>query len=50
MEDEANDFSAMDDVWKSVNEAFRVIRERVAAGGPPWQPHVTTKKEDSHAN
>lgn len=25
------------DAWASVYEAYRVIRERVAAGGPPWE-------------
>jgi hypothetical protein len=39
----ANDhagYDASDDVTKSIEEAYRAIRARVAAGGPSWQPKV----------
>jgi hypothetical protein len=29
-----DDYDPTDDVWKSVAEAYRIIRERMAAGGP----------------
>jgi hypothetical protein len=36
---EARDaYDPHDDVTKAFEEAYRVIRERVAAGGPPWVP------------
>jgi len=31
-------YNAEDDFSKSIDEAYRVIRERVAAGGNRWQP------------
>jgi len=33
------DYDPLDDAHKSVAEAFRIIRKRVAAGGPGWTPH-----------
>jgi hypothetical protein len=33
---EDGDYDPVDDAWRSV--AYRAIRERVANGGPPWQP------------
>jgi len=32
------DYNANDDFAKSVDEAYRVIRERKAAGGEGWKP------------
>jgi hypothetical protein len=34
----ARDYDAQDDMSKSLAEGYRVIRERVAAGGPGWEP------------
>jgi N6-adenosine-specific RNA methylase IME4 len=31
-------YDSDDDVTRSLEEAYRVIRERVAAGGPGWEP------------
>lgn len=33
-----DDYDPMDDVRKSWSEAYRIIRERMAAGGAPWTP------------
>ena len=35
----SDDYDAEDDFRQSIAEAFRVIRERVARGGPGWEPH-----------
>jgi len=32
----SSDYDAKDDLAKSVAEGFRAVRERIAAGGPPW--------------
>ena len=32
------EYDAQDDFAKSLEEGYRVIRERVAAGGPKWVP------------
>jgi len=32
------DYDAHDDFAKSLEEAYRVIRERKAAGGKGWEP------------
>jgi hypothetical protein len=32
------EYDAHDDFAKSLDEGYRVIRERVAAGGPKWVP------------
>lgn len=34
----ADDYDPTDDVTKSFEEAYRVIRERIANGGPGWTP------------
>jgi hypothetical protein len=34
----SDEYDPHDDVTKAFEEAYRVIRERVAAGGPPWVP------------
>jgi len=31
-------YNAEDDFSRSIDEAYRVIRERMAAGGPGWTP------------
>lgn len=33
------DYSPRDDFNKSVNECYRAIKERVASGGPNWNPN-----------
>jgi len=33
-----NDYDAADDFAESLDEAYRVIRERKAAGGEGWKP------------
>src|SRR5262245_37825937 len=33
-----DDYDATDDFAKSIDEAYRVIRERKAAGGKGWEP------------
>ena len=33
-----SDFDPKADVWRSVELAYRLIRQRVAAGGPIWVP------------
>lgn len=33
-----DDYDAQDDFAKSLLVAYATIRERVAAGGPPWVP------------
>lgn len=35
-----DDYDPVDDLWKSVAYAFQMIRERMAAGGPGWIPHM----------
>jgi hypothetical protein len=37
---DADDYDAADNLAGSIQEAFRVIRERMAAGGPGWNPHT----------
>ena len=32
-------YDAEDDFRKSILEAFRVIRKRMASGGSKWEPH-----------
>lgn len=34
----APEYDAERDFAISLQEAYRVIRERMAAGGPPWRP------------
>lgn len=34
----ADDYNATDDFARSIDEAYRVIRERMANGGPGWNP------------
>lgn len=34
-----DDYDPIDDCYKSVLEAFRILRERMVAGGPGWTPH-----------
>ncbi len=36
-------YDATDDAWKSVEEAYRVIKERIANGGPGWEPKALTQ-------
>ena len=36
-----DDYDAQDDMRKSIELGFKVIRERVAAGGEPWIPKST---------
>lgn len=36
--DQVDEYDAADDVTKSFEEAYRVIRERKAAGGQGWEP------------
>ena len=36
--DKTDDYDADDDFAKSLEEAYRVIRERKAAGGQSWEP------------
>jgi len=38
-------YNAEDDFRESILEAFRVIRIRMAAGGPGWKPHLTRPLE-----
>jgi N6-adenosine-specific RNA methylase IME4 len=33
-----DEYDAQDDFAKSVEEGYRAIRQRVAAGGPKWAP------------
>lgn len=33
-----DDYNPRDDLNKSVNECYRAIKERVANGGPGWEP------------
>jgi len=33
-----DDYDAEDDFGKSIEECYRVIRERMAAGGKGWEP------------
>lgn len=35
-----DDYDVRVDLWESVEEAYRVIRERMSAGGPGWEPKV----------
>ncbi len=35
------EYDAQDDMRKSIELGFKVIRERVAAGGEPWIPKST---------
>jgi hypothetical protein len=37
---EADDYDAERDFAESINEAYRVIRARIANGGPPWIPRT----------
>jgi len=34
------DYDAEDDFSRSIDECYRVIRERVARGGPTWEPQI----------
>jgi len=34
----SDDYNAADDFAKSIEEAYRVIRERITAGGKGWEP------------
>ena len=36
--EEAELYNATDDFAKSIDEAYRVIRERIRNGGPGWTP------------
>jgi hypothetical protein len=36
--DEPDDYDATNDFAKSIEEAYRAIRERKAAGGKGWEP------------
>lgn len=38
----SNGYDGQDDMAKSIAEGFRVIRERMANGGPGWTPKSTT--------
>lgn len=33
-----NEYNGTDDFAKSIDEAYRVIRERIRNGGPGWTP------------
>ncbi len=35
---ETDKFNPVADAWNSVNDAYGAVRERVAAGGKPWEP------------
>ncbi len=34
----ARPYDPIDDVWRGVAEAYRLIRERMARGGKGWRP------------
>ena len=41
---EINKFDPVADVWKGTREAYEIIRERKAAGGPGWRCTVSNKE------
>jgi hypothetical protein len=43
-----DDYDPQDDLARSLEEAYRAIRERMANGGPAWKPRADDE-EDSHA-
>jgi len=42
-----DDYDSADDFARSVDEAYRVVRERVAAGGPSWTPQAPGSRLDA---
>ena len=45
----SDDYDAADDFENSLNDCYRAVRERVAAGGEPWRPNEGTERE-GHAD
>jgi hypothetical protein len=43
-------YSPRDDFNKSVNECYRVIKERMANGGPAWNPNACPMEHSNSAN
>lgn len=42
------DYNAEDDFAKSLEEGYRAIRERKAAGGPGWEPKMTPEDAEEY--
>jgi hypothetical protein len=38
-------YDADDDFEKSLAVAYEAVRERIAAGGPPWTPKISSSPE-----
>ncbi len=44
------DYNPRDDFNKSISECYRVIKERVANGGPAWNPNACQTARSNSAN